>query len=62
MTVKKGELPWSDLRFKSKTQINQMLDAWCLSDEIPKGCQKDVPGWTEECFNLLEITVLTRQH
>lgn len=29
MRVKKGELPWADLRFESKTQSNQPFNAWC---------------------------------
>lgn len=30
MRIEKRELSWSDLRFESKRQINQLFDAWCL--------------------------------
>lgn len=40
MRVEKSELPLADLSFESKTQSNQLFDAWSLKVMVLHGVNK----------------------
>lgn len=59
--MEKGELPWSDLRFQSKTQSNQLSDAWCLKVMGFRGDTKILYQAGVKCHDLLETIVLDEE-
>lgn len=56
--IEKGESPWPELRFESKTQTNQLFNAWRLKVVALPG---NVPGWCE-AISYSRLLLLTRHH
>lgn len=62
MRIKKGEVPWSRMRFESKTRANQLYDAWCLKVlALPWVTKRMHQVRVKKVFFFLELW-LTRHH